>query len=98
MVASEQHRRAERRLLPPRRSESERRLGERRLQVISLDEERRDQTERRRATDRRQPTGRRQPEAHTSELQSLTNIVCRLLLEKTTKTKNDNFDVQSICR
>src|SRR6266571_3604675 len=54
MVASEQHRRAERRLLPPRRSESERRLGERRLEVISLDEERRDQTERRRATGRRQ--------------------------------------------
>src|SRR6266566_9591161 len=60
MVASEQHRRAERRLLPPRRSEIERRLGERRLQVVSLDEDRRDQTERRRATDRRQPTGRRQ--------------------------------------
>src|SRR2546426_11550053 len=68
MVASEQHRRAERRLLPPRRSESERRLGERRLQVISLDEERRDQTERRRATDRRQPTGRRQAEARGDKL------------------------------
>src|SRR2546426_5923888 len=68
MVASEQHRRAERRLLPPRRSEIERRLGERRLQVISLDEERRDQTERRRATDRRQPTGRRQAEARGDKL------------------------------
>src|SRR5437867_12146573 len=68
MVASEQHRRAERRLLPPRRSESERRLGERRLQVISLDEDRRDQTERRRATDRRQPTGRRQTEARGDKL------------------------------
>src|SRR5438046_1657781 len=68
MVASEQHRRAERRLLPPRRSESERRLGERRLQIISLDEERRDQTERRRATDRRQPTGRRQAEARGDKL------------------------------
>src|SRR2546429_8375666 len=64
MVASEQHRRAERRLLPPRRTESERRLGERRLAVISLDEERRDQAERRQATDRRQPTGRRHGEAH----------------------------------
>src|SRR5213594_1268778 len=62
MVASEQHRRAERRLLPPRRSEIERRLGERRLEVVSLDEERRNQVERRRATDRRQPTGRRQSE------------------------------------
>src|SRR5205814_9803781 len=68
MVASEQHRRAERRLLPARRSESERRLGERRLQVISLDEDRRDQTERRRATDRRQPTGRRQAEARGDKL------------------------------
>src|SRR3989442_14236173 len=57
-----------RRLLPPRRSESERRLGERRLQVISLDEERRDQGERRRATDRRQPTGRRQGEARSDKL------------------------------
>ena len=68
MVASEQHRRAERRLLPPRRSEIERRLGERRLEVISLDEERRDQGERRRASDRRQPTGRRQPEARGDKL------------------------------
>src|SRR5438093_3324111 len=39
-------------------------------------------------------TGRRQPlccesrsEEHTSELQSLTNLVCRLLLEKKKKTK-----------
>src|SRR2546426_6435368 len=68
MVASEQHRRAERRLLPPRRSEIERRLGERRLQVVSLDEDRRDQTERRRATDRRQPTGRRQAETRGDKL------------------------------
>ena len=68
MVASEQHGRAERRLLPPRRSEIERRLGERRLQVISLDEERRDQTERRRATHRRQPADRRQTEARGDKL------------------------------
>src|SRR6266550_2458792 len=59
MVARE-HNRVDRRLLPPRRSDSERRLGERRVEVISLDEERRDQAERRRATDRREPTGRRQ--------------------------------------
>jgi len=59
MVAREHHR-VDRRLLPPRRNDSERRLGERRLEVISLDEERRDQLERRRTTDRRQPTGRRQ--------------------------------------
>src|ERR1043166_5723042 len=68
MVASEQHRRAERRVLPPPRREIERRLGDRRLQVISLDEERRDQTERRRASDRRQPTDRRQPEARGDKL------------------------------
>jgi len=59
MVAREHHR-VDRRVLPPRRSDSERRLGERRLELISLDEERRDQLERRRTTDRRQPTGRRQ--------------------------------------
>ena len=62
MIAREHHR-VDRRLLPPRRGDSERRLGERRLEVISLDEERRSQVERRRATDRRLPTGRRQPEA-----------------------------------
>jgi len=68
IVAREQHHRVERRLLPPRRSDSERRLGERRLEVISLDEERRDQAERRRATDRRQPTGRRQAEGRGDKL------------------------------
>jgi len=68
IVAREQHHRVERRLLPPRRSDSERRLGERRLDVISLDEERRDQAERRRARDRRQPTGRRQPDARGDRL------------------------------
>jgi diguanylate cyclase (GGDEF)-like protein len=57
----------ERRVLPPRRSDGERRLGERRLDVISLDEERRDQAERRLATDRRQPIGRRQGEARRGE-------------------------------
>src|SRR5262249_62188989 len=30
-------------------------------------------------------------EEHTSELQSLTNIVCRLLLEKKKKTNTDKF-------
>ncbi len=67
MVAREHHR-VDRRLLPPRRSDSERRLGERRLEVVSLDEERRDQAERRRAIDRRQPTGRRQVEARGDKL------------------------------
>ena len=67
MVAREHHR-VDRRLLPPRRSDSERRLGERRLEVVSLDEERRDQAERRRAADRRQPTGRRELEARGDKL------------------------------
>ena len=61
MIAPE-HGRVDRRLLPPRRGHNDRRLGERRLEVISLDEERRNQVERRRASDRRQPTGRRQSE------------------------------------
>jgi len=63
VVVRGQHHAAERRLLPPRRTDLERRIGERRLGVISLDEERRDQAERRQPADRRQPTGRRQVEA-----------------------------------
>src|SRR6266852_4184632 len=61
-MAAREHSRVDRRLLPPRRSDNDRRLGERRLEVISLDEERRGHVERRRASDRRQPTGRRQSE------------------------------------
>src|SRR5437016_6447535 len=34
-------------------------------------------------------------EEHTSELQSLTNLVCRLLLEKKKKTKEMNTDHES---
>src|SRR3989442_12167306 len=68
MAESEQPRRGGGRPCPPRRSDIERRLGERRLEIISLDEERRDQGERRRATDRRQPTGRRQVEARGDKL------------------------------
>jgi len=67
MIARE-HSRVDRRLLPPRRSDNDRRLGERRLEVISLDEERRNQVERRHATDRRQPTGRRQSEARADKV------------------------------
>jgi len=67
MIARE-HSRVDRRLLPPRRSDNDRRLGERRLEVISLDEERRNQVERRHATDWRQPTGRRQSEARADKV------------------------------
>jgi len=67
MIARE-HSRADRRLLPPRRGDNDRRLGERRLEVISLDEERRSQLQRRQATDRRQPTGRRQSEARADKV------------------------------
>src|SRR5262249_60396096 len=34
-------------------------------------------------------------EEHTSELQSLTNLVCRLLLEKKNRTAADNFHSRS---
>src|SRR5260370_16428412 len=34
--------------------------------------------------------GRRRSEEHTSELQSHLNLVCRLLLEKKKKNKNEN--------
>ncbi|HZI21801.1 MAG TPA: diguanylate cyclase [Gemmatimonadales bacterium] len=47
MVAREERHTGERRLLPPRRSGNERRLGERRLELVSLDEERRAQHDRR---------------------------------------------------
>ncbi|HEU5261985.1 MAG TPA: diguanylate cyclase response regulator [Gemmatimonadales bacterium] len=63
MVAREQHHAAERRLLPPRRSDIERRIGERRLEVVPLLEERRDQLDRRQGADRRQRGPRRQAEA-----------------------------------
>ncbi|HVH68300.1 MAG TPA: GGDEF domain-containing response regulator [Gemmatimonadales bacterium] len=53
-----QHNSVERRLGPHRRSGLERRIGERRLELISLDEERRDR-ERRLQVDRRQLPGRR---------------------------------------
>src|SRR2546427_3372675 len=36
----------------------------------------------------RKPTGYRRSEEHTSELQSQSNLVCRLLLEKKKKKKN----------
>jgi len=69
VVARGQHHTAERRVLPPRRTDLERRAGERRLELISLEQERRDQAERRHATDRRHPAGRRQVEVgHHAQL------------------------------
>src|SRR5260370_8965602 len=59
MIARGQHHTAERRLLPPRRSDAERRSAERRLEVTPLEEERRDQVERRRPMDGRGPAGGR---------------------------------------
>src|SRR5688572_31084903 len=38
----------------------------------------------------RGPSGIRRSEEHTSELQSQSNLVCRLLLEKKKKQKNTN--------
>ena len=69
MVARGHHHAAERRLLPPRRTDLERRVGERRLDLIALEQERRDQAERRQPVDRRRSTGRRQAQAgHHAEL------------------------------
>src|SRR5215213_10366181 len=39
----------------------------------------------------RTPPAHRRSEEHTSELQSLTNLVCRLLLEKKKKKKKRNY-------
>src|SRR5262249_59987854 len=41
-----------------------------------------------------QPARRRRSEEHTSELQSLTNLVCRLLLEKKKKKKKKHARLQ----
>jgi diguanylate cyclase (GGDEF)-like protein len=60
------HHTVERRVLPPRRTGLERRLGERRLELISLDEERRDHADRRVATERRL-VGRRHTEVGQHE-------------------------------
>lgn len=60
MVGRVRHHPVERRLLPPRRGGGDRRVGERRLELVSLDEDRRDQRDRRQ-TDRREFT-RRQTE------------------------------------
>jgi diguanylate cyclase (GGDEF)-like protein len=59
MVAREQHHADERRLLPPRRASIERRIGERRLELLQLPDERREQAERRHGADRRERAGRR---------------------------------------
>jgi diguanylate cyclase (GGDEF)-like protein len=62
MVARGEHHTVERRLLAPRRGNLERRIAERRLELIPLDEERRERAERRQPTARRAPIGRRQGE------------------------------------
>src|SRR5258708_26252594 len=62
MVARGEHHTVERRLLAPRRGNLERRIAERRLELIPIDEERRERAERRQPTEGRAPTGRRQGE------------------------------------
>src|SRR2546427_5131357 len=42
--------------------------------------------------------GRTRSEEHTSELQSQSNLVCRLLLEKKKKTKKKNLEKQQKVR
>jgi len=39
-------------------------------------------------------SGRRRSEEHTSELQSQSNLVCRLLLEKKKNTTHKNIDIE----
>jgi diguanylate cyclase (GGDEF)-like protein len=63
LVARGQHHGVERRLSPHRRGGLERRAGERRLELVSLDEDRRERTERRLPADRRVLAGRRHSEA-----------------------------------
>jgi len=60
MVAREQHPAAERLLLPPRRTGIERRIGDRRLELLPLADERREQADRRQKSERRERPGRRQ--------------------------------------
>src|SRR5258706_2362871 len=43
----------------------------------------------------RSPFGARRSEEHTSELQSLTNLVCRLLLEKKTTLQHPGAGLHS---
>jgi diguanylate cyclase (GGDEF)-like protein len=67
MVARVRHHSVDRRLLPPRRTGGDRRVGERRLELISLDEERRDQRDRRQ-TDRRDSMRRQVGPARRAKL------------------------------
>ena len=62
MVARGEHHSVDRRLTPHRRSGLERRVGERRLELISLDEDRRDRSDRRLPADRRLIATRRHTE------------------------------------
>src|SRR5262249_57808714 len=64
--------------------------------VRSLDPSRSSRSPIRSGSDRPRPSARRaRSEEHTSELQSLTNLVCRLLLEK--KKKKSSYEARS-CR
>src|SRR5437016_6934101 len=63
-------------------------------EAVVLDVEQQGQPERGRDVERRPEAiggarGVPRSEEHTSELQSLTNLVCRLLLEKKKKTKQE---------
>src|SRR5437016_10445242 len=57
--------------------------------VIEVEEIKRGQTE-----DSRQSDFVQRSEEHTSELQSLTNLVCRLLLEKKKKKQKQHKHIQ----
>jgi len=67
MGARVRHHQAERRLLPPRRGGADRRIGERRLELVSSDEERRDHRDRRQAV-RREQVRRQVPAARRDKV------------------------------
>src|SRR2546430_2906215 len=46
----------------------------------------------------RQRIGEKRSEEHTSELQSQSNLVCRLLLEKKKHSKTFNGELDTLCR
>src|SRR2546425_4672100 len=69
----------------------DRRAGERR-QLVAMDRARSE----RRGRDRRQRDITKRSEEHTSELQSLAYLVCRLLLEKKKKNSHANATESAI--
>src|SRR5205814_7948621 len=66
------------------------RRGHQALAEIGLPDAVHDDARGRRTAPVHQPSGETRSEEHTSELQSLRHLVCRLLLEKKKKKKKNN--------